>query len=246
MDILIIGDTLPPFLEHHRSGYFRDFSMQTVSRELPPDHLLIWVLAGGIQATVDGKPFEGTPGQLMWFAPGIAHSYVPPATGHWEWLWVHFGGSGADAVMQEMASFGSNHVIDLETSPFIRSSFLWLIATANQEDDQGGATARRGRAPRWSFWIAARTAPRKHAHGHPELLAAAGPVFLDSRKPGIRDHLVDALTTIRIFTCPATPTRTIFPADSPSCTDFHRAAIVDGTTPSRNFPSCHRQWFPAT
>lgn len=118
--------------------------MQTVSRGSPQDHLLIWVLAGGIQATVDGKPIEGTPGQLMWFPPGIPHSYVAPSTGSWEWLWVHFSGSGADAVMQEMALFGSNNVIDLKISPFIRSTFLWLIATANQDDVHGGQTALRG------------------------------------------------------------------------------------------------------
>ena len=53
---------LAGYLEHHRSGYFRDLDLPGTARTRPVDYLLVWVLEGGLAGTVGDVGSRRRPG----------------------------------------------------------------------------------------------------------------------------------------------------------------------------------------
>jgi AraC-like DNA-binding protein len=129
-------------LAHHRSGYFENFATR-VQREDPTDHLLIWVLEGGLTGRAGDRDLVARRGDLVGLVPGVSHSYEAPAVGDWKWLWVHFGGDAADElfarlfprfpVEERMARLGHDDVL--------YARFLAMVAVGNRAQTPG-STAR--------------------------------------------------------------------------------------------------------
>jgi AraC family transcriptional regulator of arabinose operon len=117
-------------VEHVVSGHFRDMPPIEMRRERPADHLLVWVLAGGLAVEHPRLDYVAKPGDVALLPPGVPHHYwsVSRRDG-WEWLWVHFTGSGADEIARRIVPLGqpARHLGFDERA---HARFLELVATA--------------------------------------------------------------------------------------------------------------------
>lgn len=131
---------LAGFLEHHRSGYFRDLDLPDTARTRPVDYLLVWVLEGGLTGTVGDRRVRAEAGDLVLFPPRVPQRYGPHGDS-WQWLWVHYGGRAAPAVHRLLTgSTGSAGPtgsvgpaaprVPLGLDPQIRQRFLELVGAA--------------------------------------------------------------------------------------------------------------------
>lgn len=120
-------DALGSFLEHHQCGHFRRTPGWRTVRAAPADHLLIWVLEGELTGDSAGTAVHAGPGDLVVLRPGIPHSYAP-GTG-WRWLWVHFGGTAAPAVVARISPRAAP-CVPLGLDDRIQARFLELVTVA--------------------------------------------------------------------------------------------------------------------
>ena len=115
-------------LTHHISGFYRNVAVPGTSRRNPGDHLLIWVLEGSMDATVDGRRIRAHSGDLVSLPPGVAHEYDADRSADWSWLWVHYGGALATEVTAALT--GDGHVVAFGHPPAVRSAFSGLVVAA--------------------------------------------------------------------------------------------------------------------
>jgi len=119
---------LTGILEHHISGHFVRLPLPETRRADPVDHLLIWVVDGGLTGRADHEAVHAGPGDLVVFAPHVPHCYSPPSTGDWQWWWVHFGGGAATAIADRLAGVGATAPLGRDER--IRAHFAELVSVA--------------------------------------------------------------------------------------------------------------------
>ena len=129
-----------PVLTTHRAGHFRELAPVTTRRTASEamDYLLIWVLRGETAVELDGVPQRVAPGEVLTFEPGVAHAYSAPASGPWEWLWVHFGGEAAASMVAALRQYGSP-AARLGWHTHIHERFVEVLLAEEASD---GAAAR--------------------------------------------------------------------------------------------------------
>jgi|GEM_PF-4825667 len=114
-------------LRVNAAGHFAYRHIFETVRESPPDHLMIWVLAGDMDLSIDGVSWSATAGDLVLFEPGQAHRYR--ARGHrWEWYWLHASGPAAAEGWLRLTADGPLH--RLGQHPGIRDRFGELVIRA--------------------------------------------------------------------------------------------------------------------
>lgn len=119
---------LTGILEHHISGHFVGLPLSATRRADPGDHLLVWVVQGGLTGRAGHQAVHAGPGDLVAFAPHVPHAYSPPSSGEWEWWWVHFGGAAAGAVVDRLTGGGTG--VRLGSDERIRARFAELVSVA--------------------------------------------------------------------------------------------------------------------
>ncbi len=119
---------LTGILEHHVSGHFVDLPLRATRRADPEDHLLVWVVQGGLQGWVGHRPVLAGAGDLVVFDPHVPHSYSPPTAGDWQWWWVHLGGRAAVDVANRLS--GGATTVRLGNDERIRARFAELVSVA--------------------------------------------------------------------------------------------------------------------
>lgn len=127
---------LSGILEHHVSGHFVSLPLPATRRADPADHLLVWVVQGGLTGRAGQQVVQAAPGDLVLFTAGVPHSYSPPSTGAWQWWWVHFGGAAAEAVAKRVT--GGATTVRLGRDERIRARFAELVSVAQS----GGPSLR--------------------------------------------------------------------------------------------------------
>lgn len=119
---------LSGILEHHVSGHFVSLPLPATRRADPADHLLVWVVQGGLTGRAGHHVVHAGPGDLVVFAPHVPHAYSPPSTGDWQWWWVHLGGTAAAAVANRLTGGGTTVRLGLDER--IRARFAELVSVA--------------------------------------------------------------------------------------------------------------------
>lgn len=122
------GHFLTGILEHHVSGHFVSLPLPATRRADPEDHLLVWVVQGGLHGRVGHDSVHAGPGDLVVFGPHVPHSYSPPPVGDWQWWWVHFGGHAAANVAKRLS--GGATTVRLGRDERIRARLAELVSVA--------------------------------------------------------------------------------------------------------------------
>ncbi|MGI8868787.1 MAG: AraC family transcriptional regulator [Mycobacteriales bacterium] len=195
-----MAEELGGFLSHHKSGNFRDLDLPETARDAPEDHLLIWVLDGGIAGARGGERLTASMGDLVLFPPGVPQRYAP--TGRpWQWLWVHYGGRAAPAAYRLLLRGGSGPVAPLGYDAGIRQRFRELVVAAAQ----GARTANQLHLDSCLHsvigLIAGRQALREELAEHPPAgprLTAADFERVAELREWIIDHVDEPLTLDRL------------------------------------------------
>lgn len=115
-------------LNHHQSGHYRSTPPFVTTRPEPPDHLIIWVVHGGIDATVGGDTVHAATGDLLVLDPGVPQRYEPSQHGEWEWLWVHYGGTAAAELSRRIRA-APTPVVGFGPDEHVRARFKELVAS---------------------------------------------------------------------------------------------------------------------
>lgn len=111
----------------HAAGHFAYRHTYETVRENPPDHLLVWVVAGDMDLSIGGRTHRAGAGDLVLFPPGLPHRYTP--LGHtWEWFWLHAGGPAAATAWRRLSLDGP--VRRLGQDARIRERFAELVSRA--------------------------------------------------------------------------------------------------------------------
>lgn len=126
--MLELDAPLSGYLTHHKSGYFRDLALPVTMRHDPVDHLLIWVIEGGITGAEGGAAFAASAGDLVLLAPHTPQRYAPAGSA-WQWFWVHYGGRAAPAVHRLLRGNGGP-VAALGADASVRYRFRELATAA--------------------------------------------------------------------------------------------------------------------
>lgn len=116
---------LTGILEHHVSGHFVGLPLPATRRADPADHLLVWVVEGGLAGRAGSEVVQAAPGDLVVFEPHVPHSYSPPSDTAWQWWWVHVGGSAAAAVTGRLT--GGSRTVRLGRDERLRARFAELV-----------------------------------------------------------------------------------------------------------------------
>lgn len=74
------------------------------------DFLIIWVLSGRGFAQTEGEQVEVSPGHLLTFMPGRAHTYGSDKQEPWDILWLHFQGRLAREFLRRIRRHGGMRV----------------------------------------------------------------------------------------------------------------------------------------
>lgn len=116
-------------LSHHESGYYRAMPQFVTTRRHPSDHLIIWSVRGGLDATVGTVETHAGPGDLLVLEPGVPQRYGPSPDGDWAWFWVHYGGRAARELTDRIRR-GSGPVVRFGFDEQTRARFRELVTVA--------------------------------------------------------------------------------------------------------------------
>jgi AraC family transcriptional regulator, arabinose operon regulatory protein len=130
-----MGAALEHQLTHHQSGHYRTMPSFVTTRPRPTDHLIIWVIRGGMDATIGDDTVHAAAGDLLVLDPGVPHRYRPGAHARWEWLWVHYGGVAAADLSRRIRTTPTP-VVGFGADEHIRARFGELVTS-------GAAAAER-------------------------------------------------------------------------------------------------------
>ncbi len=120
-------------LNHHQSGHYRTMRYFVTTRPDPTDHLLIWVVRGGVDATVGVDVVHAAAGDLLVLEPSVPHRYGPSEHAEWEWLWVHYGGTAA-AELSRRIRITPAPVVAIGPDERVRARFDELVASGAAVD----------------------------------------------------------------------------------------------------------------
>jgi AraC family transcriptional regulator of arabinose operon len=121
---------LHDLLAHHESGHFRQRPAWWTDRPRPSDHLIIWVIRGGMEIAVSNARHSASAGDLVLLRPGQPHQYGPSTESGWEWLWLHFDGQAARVLMDRLRGPAGGPVRPFGTDEHIAGRFRELVTAA--------------------------------------------------------------------------------------------------------------------
>ncbi len=121
---------LHDLLAHRESGHFRSRPAWLTSRANPSDHLIIWVIAGGMDLRVGAERHAAAAGDLVVLDPGVSHEYAPSTSTGWEWFWLHFAGLDASSLAARLRGRAARPVRRLGVAPHLVTRFSELVAAA--------------------------------------------------------------------------------------------------------------------
>lgn len=123
-----MGSALEQQLRHHQSGRYRSMPSFVTTRPHPTDHLIIWVIRGGMDATIGNDVVRAASGDLLVLDPGVPHRYGPSEHAEWEWLWVHYGGTAAAELSRRIRTRPAP-VVGFGPDEHVRARFNELVAS---------------------------------------------------------------------------------------------------------------------
>ncbi len=138
-------------VRHVHSGYRNDppdyvpnRAPYAPTRRDPQTHLLLWILRGAFDVVDAQRTNDETQigraqaGDLILLPPHVPLQYSPIVSTGWEWIWVHFAGPEAEAVVSVIPRPDSV-ILPLGFDESIRARFRELITHAASTPSELGA-----------------------------------------------------------------------------------------------------------